>query len=188
MVEIIKNAMTLLSEDAARIAESDKPLDADTLLPLLVHVLAHSQLPRVHEALNFLRNFRGPSWGGEPAYYVTCIEAAVSFVLEWKPGGGSSKSTGRRDDEDDQRTSDTSKSNSHDAGSPSSPRLRGGGHGSDSGGGDAALAAQRAAQARADELEQLKRGQEALMRLGIFLEKHEVQEDTVDVLSSAGWM
>lgn len=31
-------------------------------------------------------------------------------------------------------------------------------------------------------------GREALMRLGIFLEKHEVQEDTVDVLSSAGWL
>lgn len=54
--------------------------------------------------------------------------------------------------------------------------------------GDAVLAAKRAAKARAEELEQLKRGQEALMRLGIFLEKHEVQEDTVDVLSSAGWM
>lgn len=52
---------------------SDKPLDADTLIPLLVHVLVHATLPRVHEALNFLRNFRGASWGGEPAYYVTCM-------------------------------------------------------------------------------------------------------------------
>lgn len=48
-------------------------MDADTLLPLLVHALAHTDLPRVHEALNFLRNFRGPYWGGEEAYYVTCM-------------------------------------------------------------------------------------------------------------------
>lgn len=54
---------------------SDKPLDADSLLPLLVHALAHADLPRAHEALNFLRNFRGgpSSWGGEEAYYVTCM-------------------------------------------------------------------------------------------------------------------
>ncbi|CAN0273911.1 unnamed protein product, partial [Ectocarpus sp. 4 AP-2014] len=52
---------------------SDKPLDADSLLPLLVHSLAHANLPRVHEALNFLRNFQGAGWGGEQEYYVTCL-------------------------------------------------------------------------------------------------------------------
>lgn len=31
-------------------------------------------------------------------------------------------------------------------------------------------------------------GREALMRLGIFLENHQLQEDTVDVLSSLGWL
>lgn len=36
--------------------------------------------------------------------------------------------------------------------------------------------------------EEEDRGREALMRLGIFLEKHETQEDTVDVLSSMGWL
>ena len=56
-----------------RAQRSDKPLDADTLLPLLVHALAHADLPRVHEALNFVRNFRGSVWGGEEAYYVTCM-------------------------------------------------------------------------------------------------------------------
>lgn len=39
-----------------------------------------------------------------------------------------------------------------------------------------------------EEERERKDGREALMRLGIFLEKHEVQEDTVDVLSSGGWM
>ncbi|CAM9255159.1 unnamed protein product, partial [Scytosiphon promiscuus] len=171
MVEFVKSGMTLLSEDAARISGSDKPLDADTLLPLLVHALAHSNLPRVHEALNFIRNFRGPSWRGEQAYYVTCIEAAVSFVLEWTPGDGGGMRTA---------TAATKRA---------APRQDGwGGGGGTSGSEDAALAAKRAEQARAEELEQLRRGQEALMRLGIFLEKHEVQEDTVDVLSSAGWM
>lgn len=55
-------------------------------------------------------------------------------------------------------------------------------------GGDAAFAAKRAARAREEERKQQKEGREALMRLGIFLEKHEVQEDTVDVLSCAGWI
>ncbi|CAN0348784.1 unnamed protein product [Laminaria digitata] len=73
MVAVVKAGMASLAEDAARISESDKPLDADTLIPLLVHALVHASLPRVHEALNFLRNFRGASWGGEPAYYVTCM-------------------------------------------------------------------------------------------------------------------
>lgn len=52
---------------------SDKPLDADSLLPLLVHSLAQANLPRVHEALNFLRKFQGAGWGGEQEYYVTCL-------------------------------------------------------------------------------------------------------------------
>lgn len=45
---------------------------------------------------------------------------------------------------------------------------------------------EEAAQVKAD-LEEMK-GREALTRLGIFLEKHTVHEDTVDSLSSMGWL
>lgn len=40
----------------------------------------------------------------------------------------------------------------------------------------------------AKEERERQQGREALMRLGIFLERHEVHEDTVDVLSSGGWL
>eukprot|EP00752_Nemacystus_decipiens_P016764 g15002.t1 len=199
MLGVVKAGMTSLCDAAARISGSDKPLDADTLLPLLVHALAHANLPRVHEALNFLRNFRGPSWGGEDAYYVTCIEAAVSFVLDWSPGAndpGLSAGAGADDGAvaapgpEDKIDGDSCESQA--ATTKVAPAARqdgsGGGGGGGNDDGDAAVAARRAEQARIEEREQQEKGREALLRLGIFLEKHEVQEDTVDVLSSAGWL
>eukprot|EP00904_Undaria_pinnatifida_P014001 jgi/Undpi1/9731/HiC_scaffold_27.g12187.m1 len=184
MVAVVKAGMASLAEDAARISGSDKPLDADTLIPLLVHVLVHATLPRVHEALNFLRNFRGASWGGEPAYYVTCIEGAVSFVLDWTP-------------EDTRTANDRSPRGTLSGLTPvhgingrnvffcDKPPAKGahaGGHGGEGGSRDG-----REGSRVSEEVER-ERGREALTRLGIFLEKHEVQEDTVDVLSSAGWL
>lgn len=117
---------------------------------------------------------------------VSCYrEAAVAFVLDWKA---------------DHNKNDLSAtpSNPDAAVLPSGTMNDRGNHGSkammakipegDGDGGDAAFAAKRAARAREMERKQLKEGREALMRLGIFLERHEVQEDTVDVLSCAGWI
>lgn len=50
-----------------------KALDADSLLPLLVYTLVHANVPRIHEAMNFVRNFGGTSGGGELAYYLTSM-------------------------------------------------------------------------------------------------------------------
>lgn len=46
-----------------------------------------------------------------------------------------------------------------------------------------------AATAEAEDIaREEQEGRQALMRLGIFLENNTVQEDTVDVLSSMGWL
>ncbi|CBJ30987.1 conserved unknown protein [Ectocarpus siliculosus] len=189
MLDVVKAGMTLLSEEAARISGSDKPLDADSLLPLLVHSLAHANLPRVHEALNFLRNFQGAGWGGEQEYYVTCLEAAVSFVLGWGAAAdpNADGDDGNNNNKDgDNTTTDSTKGSKAEAGK----KLfgRGDGSGGSSSGNEATAAGRRAARQAGEEEEEPDKGREALVRLGIFLEKHEVQEDTVDVLSSAGWL
>ncbi|CAN0200544.1 unnamed protein product [Ectocarpus fasciculatus] len=184
MLDVVKAGMTLLSEEAARISGSDKPLDADSLLPLLVHSLAHANLPRVHEALNLLRNFQDAGWGGEQEYYVTCLEAAVSFVLAW----GAPADPDADGDDDDNNAADTAKGSKAAAGKKLLARGDGSGGGSSSRN-DATASGRRAARrAGEEEEEERDKGREALVRLGIFLEKHEVQEDTVDVLSSAGWL
>lgn len=116
----------------------------------------------------------------------------MSFVLDWRPGGS-----------DSEPPSDA-KTNAAPTGAAPAEAAGGGGGGGGRAekagaratddscghddGDDAAVAARRAARAREEERELEEKGREALMRLGIFLEKHEVQEDTVDVLSSAGWI
>lgn len=121
-----------------------------------------------------------------------CREAAVSFVLDWSPAANETAA------EDDAVTTAQGPETTNDgagcecrtaAEEPAARRGGGGGGGNDNAGDAAAAAAAKwAAQARKEEREQQEKGREALLRLGIFLEKHEVQEDTVDVLSSAGWL
>lgn len=141
-------------------------------------------LPRIARTKN---KFQSLALSRVLAHAVLCYrEAAVAFVLDWKP---------------DSKKNDTlaTPANPDNTGVLSPKTITGGGsHGSktaatkppevDGAGGDAAFAAKRAARAREEERKQRKEGREALMRLGIFLEKHEVQEDTVDVLSCAGWI
>ena len=130
-------------------------------------------------------------------------------MLNWSPGGNdpglSAGAPAAADDADDataavpgshEATGDGDSSESKPA-TRAPPAARrdgsgGGGGGSDDGDNNdddaAVVAARRAEQAREEERRQQEEGREALLRLGIFLEKHEVQEDTVDVLSSAGWL
>lgn len=120
------------------------------------------------------------------AHAVSCYrEAAVAFVLDWKPDSNKNDlwttSTSPDTTVLSAETVDDGGNHASKAIITKKPEV-----GGDSG--DAAFATKRAARAREEELKQQKEGREALMRLGIFLEKHEVQEDTVDVLSCAGWI
>ncbi|CAN0103426.1 unnamed protein product [Ectocarpus sp. 12 AP-2014] len=185
MLDVIKAGMTLLSEEAARISGSDKPLDADSLLPLLVHSLAHANLPR------FEASGGGNGWVSIAfdLYLSPLVEAAVSFVLDW---GAAADPNADGDDgnnnnkDDDNTTTDSAKGSKAAAGN----KLlgRGDDRGGSSSGNDATAAGRPVARRAGEEEEEPDKGRKALVRLGIFLEKHEVQEDTVDVLSSAGWL
>ena len=67
-----------------------KPLDADTMFPILVWCLCHAHCPRLHRTLAFLRHFALEAKAeagedtGEADYYLTCTEAAFSHVLAMK--------------------------------------------------------------------------------------------------------
>lgn len=124
-------------------------------------------------------------------------EAAVSFVLSWSLGDNKrenhSCSIG---EEKEESTSTTPRDGANDVNSGvlarsallvEFPSDENGALGCGVGGDSPGDVARRADE-RAREEREREEGREALVCLGIFLEKHEVQEDTVDVLSSAGWL
>lgn len=114
-------------------------------------------------------------------------EAAVSFILDWNPASnetGLSTATAAADDAVAAAPGPQSVE-AGDSCDPMTPAKAPAARRDDDDFDDTAVAAERA---RREEREQQEKGREALLRLGIFLEKHEVQEDTVDVLSSAGWL
>jgi len=59
-------------------------MDADTLFPLLVYAIvgASKMLKDVHVCIYLMRNFSDGT--GEAEYYLTALEAAVSFVMKLK--------------------------------------------------------------------------------------------------------
>ena len=139
----------------------------------------------------------------------TNSEAAVSFVLDWTPDDiGVGNELSPRLAVAVQASSKTFDANGNELPTVSrrdsagkaavqganngtvffcdKPPIKGGVDGNGGGSGSGCCDARETAWV--SEQAERERGREALMRLGIFLEKHEVQEDTVDVLSSAGWL
>ncbi|KAJ0398741.1 hypothetical protein ATCC90586_008125 [Pythium insidiosum] len=58
-------------------------ISADVLLPLLVHVLSHCDLPHLHSQIYLLEHFaiETSTEGSEAAYYVACLQAAVGYIM-----------------------------------------------------------------------------------------------------------
>jgi Vacuolar sorting protein 9 (VPS9) domain len=63
-----------------RTGKSDA-LGADVMFPILVNVLIHAQIPCMYLVLYFLHSYSEFDQQGESAYYTTCLEAAVAFVM-----------------------------------------------------------------------------------------------------------
>jgi len=74
-------AVKWLLKDAVALSGKRDYLGADLMFPILVLVLINAQIPCMHLVLHFLHKFGEYDVQGEAAYYVTCLEAAVAFVL-----------------------------------------------------------------------------------------------------------
>jgi hypothetical protein len=101
--------MQWLHREAMQISGSSDYLGADVLFPIIILVLVHSNIPFMHLILQYIRSFGAGEGLGEigaqacghfvtlptvrstlslflllirAAYYLTCIEAAVAFVMK----------------------------------------------------------------------------------------------------------
>eukprot|EP01041_Mallomonas_annulata_P007876 gene7876-16118_t len=57
-------------------------LGADMLFPILVLVICNAQLPTIHLLLYFITHYASVDYQGEAAYYLTCLEAVVAFIMQ----------------------------------------------------------------------------------------------------------
>mmetsp|Transcript_4587 Transcript_4587/g.7013 ORF Transcript_4587/g.7013 Transcript_4587/m.7013 type:complete len:904 (-) Transcript_4587:171-2882(-) len=73
-------AMIWLTRTAHSHAGKTDPLGADTIFPLLVHVLINANIPCIHLLLHYVTAFAVLESFGEAAYYITCLTAAVQFI------------------------------------------------------------------------------------------------------------
>lgn len=76
-------AIKWLLRDATNISGKRDFLGADVMFPILVLVLMNSNLPCMYLILHFLHNFGDYDRQGEAAYYCTCLEAAVAYILRF---------------------------------------------------------------------------------------------------------
>lgn len=65
MLDWLLAGMRMLQKEAEMICEESKPLDADTMFPILIYAMAHSQLPFMHACVFLLRNFGVKDAAGE---------------------------------------------------------------------------------------------------------------------------
>ena len=70
-----------LLKDAQLLSGKKEFLGADLMFPILVQVIINAQIPSMHLVLHFLHNFGTFLHVGEAAYYSTCLEAAVAYIL-----------------------------------------------------------------------------------------------------------
>lgn len=70
-----------LLKDGQLLSGKKEFLGADLMFPILVQVIINSQIPSMHLVLHFLHNFGTFLHVGEAAYYSTCLEAAVAYIL-----------------------------------------------------------------------------------------------------------
>jgi hypothetical protein len=70
-----------LLKDAQHLSGKKEFLGADLMFPILVQVIINAQIPSMHLVLHFLHNFGTFLHVGEAAYYSTCLEAAVAYIL-----------------------------------------------------------------------------------------------------------
>jgi hypothetical protein len=59
---------------------------ADEFFPLMLYVLLHARVPRLHRTLLFMQHFaRDEEAAGEVGYYFFTLQGAASFALDASP-------------------------------------------------------------------------------------------------------
>ena len=90
MTRIITEAMKQLHVDAAEVSgqnnpkRKSKPLDADTMFPIVLYCIIHADLPDMPSVLHVLFTFllgQDSAFNGEVAYYATTVNAAVQQIF-----------------------------------------------------------------------------------------------------------
>lgn len=51
-------------------------------LSLVVLALIHAEIPNIHMILTFLHSYGETTGSGEISYYMTCLEAAVEYIMQ----------------------------------------------------------------------------------------------------------
>lgn len=166
-LNIIMQAMRWMLIDATNVSTESRfeVLGADQMFPILVLVLAHSDLPFIHLLLNVLHEYGELDRNPEAEYYTTCMEAAVAYVVQLKEGRA-------------QQTA--SQPMEH---RPSNLVL----HAVE--GDDEAVEAEMAAFCSSSMTEDSEeREQACLASLGAWLRDQQTMEDTISILQQEGWM
>jgi hypothetical protein len=78
---ILLLASKWLMLEAVNISSKTDYLGADTVFPILVLSLVHADIPNVHLVLQYLHNYGEVSDASEVSYYMTCLEAAVEYII-----------------------------------------------------------------------------------------------------------
>lgn len=81
ITDLLLLAVKWLMKEAVRISGKTDFLGADTVFPILVLSLVYADMPNVHLVLQYLHNYAEISEASEASYYLTCLEAAVEYVI-----------------------------------------------------------------------------------------------------------
>ena len=160
-------------------------LDADSMFPIVTCALVHAELPLMHTHLLLLRQFAvadNPS--GEVSYFLTTVEAAASFIMDFS---GFEEETDYIEEEADEDFKELQKLEA--CALDDTPH------------GKPVLLAAEDVDKRTDleewqlrlqqqqhQLEESRKGEDIAMRhLGTWLGAQEAMEDTINVLEQEGW-
>lgn len=81
IADVLLLAVKWLMKEAVQISGKTDFLGADTVFPILVLSLVYADIPNVHLILQYLHHYAEISEASEASYYLTCLEAAVEYVI-----------------------------------------------------------------------------------------------------------
>ena len=81
LCNLILLSVKWLMKEAVSISQKKDFLGADTVFPILVLSLVYADIPNIHLLLQYLHDYGEVSDAGEISYYITCLEAAVEYII-----------------------------------------------------------------------------------------------------------
>ena len=85
LCSILLLAQKWLLKDAIAVSKKVEYLGADAVFPITVIALAEAGIPDMHLILHFLNQYgHFEQQSGEVSYYLTCLQAAVEFIMSYQ--------------------------------------------------------------------------------------------------------